>query len=203
MSGRSFVVLASASMMAACGLAPSTTASGARGTSSSSISSPVPDSPIPTASGQVAYVNRAGQFTFAAPADWHIQSCEDLGGYAVSTHSGPPPCGRLEYNDAWFIVESPSGDQRQALPPNRGSSFYTGTLTGTTEVTVDGVRGNRYTATVDKDLPLPPPKGTTQIYYVFFNGYRTYAFVYDHFPADPDRSADFDGLVQRTVRFSA
>lgn len=148
-------------------------------------------------------MNKPGQFSFAAPADWQIQNCEDGGGYAIAAESGLPPCGRGEYYDAWFIVLAPAGDQRQSLPPTGGNRFYAGTLTSTTKVTVDGVEGNRYSAVVDKDLPLPPPKGTAQIYYVFFDGSRTYAFVYDHFPADPDRAADFDRLVHQTLKFSA
>ena len=212
-------LLASGIMLLACGspaaigtvtpgVTPSTVASAspasdARQSSPSPVSSPLPDSPIPTASQLVTYANKAGQFTFSAPAAWDIQSCEDNGGYAVAGHSGLPPCGRGEYYDAWFIAEAPAGDQRQQLPPTGGNSFYAGTLTSTTKVTVDGVTGSRYTALVDQDLPLPPPKGTTQIYYVFFDGTRTYALVFDHFPADPDRSADFDRLVQETLRFSA
>lgn len=198
----SFIAVASGLGLVACGLAPSTSLSSGH-ESSASRAGPAADSPIPTASGWLVYANKAGQFTFSAPAAWQIQSCEDLGGYALAAHSGPPPCGRFEYNDAWFVAQSPNGDQRETMPPNTNNSFSAGTLTSTSAAKVDGVGGNRYTALVESDLPMPPPKGTTQIYYIFFNGTRTYAFVYDHFPTDPDRSTDFDRLVQQTLLFRA
>ena len=180
-----------------------TQASNARLESPTPLAGAAADSPIPTAGGWATYANRVGQFTFSAPADWAAQSCEDQQGYLEASRGGVAPCGRGEYYNAWLFGVSLSGDQRQTLPPTGGSAFYAGTLTGSGKVVVDGVHGYRYTATVDKALPLPPPKGTNQIYYVFFSGTRTYAFAYDHWPTDPDRSADFDRLVQQTLRFSA
>jgi hypothetical protein len=151
------------------------------------------------------YVNRTGQFTFSAPADWRVHSCEDRdGAYVVAEHGSlSPVCGRGEYYQAWLLAESLTGDQRQVLPPNGSSYSYTAKITGTESVVADGVPGYRFTAHVDVTLPLPPPKGTDQVVYVFFNGVRTYAFWYDHWPTDPDRTPDFDRLVQQTLHFSA
>ena len=195
-------VLAVATVLISCGSNPSarlvTPASGERSVSRSGFPSPVTDSPIPTASGWLMYVNHVGQFTLSAPPDWQIQSCEDESGYLVD--SGP--CGRGEYYQARLFGVSFSGDQRQALPPNGCSGFCGGTLIGSTEVVVDAVHGFRYTAVIGKS-PLGPPEGSKQIYYVFFSGSRTYAFAYSVWPGDRDRSADFDRLVQQTLRFSS
>ena len=111
-------------------------------------------------------------------------------------------CGRGEYFQAWLFGESLSGDQRDTLPPTGSSYSYTAKITGTTQVVADGVQGHRYMAHVDDTLPLPPPKGTDQVVYVFFNGVRTYAFWYDHWPTDPDRTADFDRMIRQTLRFT-
>ena len=95
-------------------------------------------------------------------------------------------------------------DQRQALPPNGSSYVYTAPIAATADAVADGVDGHRYTARIETDHGgFPPPKGTDQVLYVFFNGQRTYAFWYEHWPTDPDRTADFDKLVQQTLKFSA
>lgn len=180
---------------------PSIPASGERLQSPSPFPSPITDSPVPTSGGWVTYVNRLGEFTFSAPADWQAASCEDRdGAYVVASHESqsPPPCGRGEYEQAWLFFESVSGDQRPGSSPR-----LAGTVTGSADAVADGVHGSRYTAKVDRTESLPPPNGANQIYYIFFNGSRTYSLRYDHWPTDPDRSADFDRLVQQTLRFSA
>jgi hypothetical protein len=200
------LILATATILVACESPPatrssSTPASGGRLATPFARPGVITDSPIPAAGGWVTYVNRAGEFTFSAPADWRAQSCEDSDGdYVVTAHDGlsPPPCGRGEYEDTWLFFWSVSGDQRPVLSPPQ----IAGTVTGTMSVVVDGVQGVRYTARVDRADPLPPPQGAQQIYYVFFNGRRTYDLRYDHWPIDPDRTADFDRLVQQTLRFS-
>lgn len=151
------------------------------------------------------FINRTGELTFSAPADWSVNSCEDqTGAYVVAEHGNlSPVCGRGEYNQAWLFAVSLDGDQRGALPPNASNYSYTAPPNGKAVAVADGDQGYRYTAHVDQDLGLPPPKGTDQVYYVFFNGSRTYALWYDHWPTDPDRTADFDKLVQQTLRFSA
>lgn len=200
------VFVMTAAMLVACESAPaggasSTAPSGGGLATPSSFPGAVTDSPIPSAGGWVTYANHLGEFTFSAPEAWHASSCEDQGAaYVVAAHEGalPPPCGRGEYEQAWLIFESVTGDQRPTSSPS-----LAGTVTGAADVSADGVRGVRYTATVHRTEVLPPPNGANQIYYVFFNGRRTYTLRYDHWPTDPDRSADFDRLVQQTLRFSA
>lgn len=198
---RSALATATATLLVACGSIPS---QGGGLATTSSVPSQISNTPSPTAAGWVTYANHDGRFTFSAPSEWQVQSCEDANGdYVVTTHNGTAPCGRGEYYDGWLFAVSLAGDQRQKLPPNGSGYFYVGTPTGNSDVVVDGVHGNRYTAHVDKSNPLPPPSGTNQIYYVVYNGIRTYAFEYSQWPTDPDRSADFDRLVQQTLRMSA
>jgi len=232
---RPILVLATATLVAACGSASTSTAlhsptvsslllesptalqtpsptpspmpsstpvAGGGQASPAPLPSPIADSPIPTSGGWVTFANHAGQFTFSAPADWGVLSCEDVSDYAVAIHNPPYVCGRGEYEDAWLSLLSESGDQRQQLPPACGSAFNR-TVTGTTTVVVDSVQGDRYSAVVVQSTGLPPPVGSHEVCYVFFNGNRTYALIYDHWPTDPDRTADFDRLVQQTLRFSA
>jgi streptogramin lyase len=166
-------------------------------------SPPTYNSPVPTSGGWVTYINHGGHFTFSAPADWPVSSCDGSStGYFVAEPGGAS-CSRGENYGAWLVGLSGPGDQREALPPNGYQNFYFGRLTGTSEAVVDGVHGLRYTAKIDKNGLIGTPKGTDQIFYVFFNGERTYAFNYYHLPQDPDRSADFERLIQKTLRFSA
>jgi hypothetical protein len=151
--------------------------------------------------------NKTGQFTLSAPADWGVQNCDSPGqGYVVAepaTNSGPA-CGRGENYTLWLFGISMSGDQRQALPPNGSSYVYTAAISATADAVADGVNGYRYLARIDTDRGgFPPPKGTVQVLYVFFNGQRTYAFWYEHWPTDPDRTTDFDQLVRQTLKFTA
>jgi hypothetical protein len=148
-------------------------------------------------------VNPTGSFTYSVPAAWNAQSCEEFGlGTVVAPYPGDSVCGRGEYYQAWLLFVSAEGDQRANLPPNGSSYSYTAPITGTSDVTVDGVNGHRYTAYVTASLPLPPPKGTDQVMYVFFDSHRTFFVVYEHWPMEPDRTADFDKSVQQTLRFS-
>ncbi len=162
---------------------------------------------MPTPTGSVVYVNRTGQFIFSAPADWGVNNCEDLDkGYFVAEHGGASlVCGRGEYYQQWLFGLSLSGDQRKTLPPNSQNYVYTAKITLSEEVVADGVKGYRYTAHFDESPAggFPPPKGTDQFLYVFFNGARTYAIWYEHWPTDPDRTAAFDRFVQQNLRFSA
>jgi hypothetical protein len=150
----------------------------------------------------VTYINHKGKFMFSAPAAWRAISCEEDIGYIVAVIEPSLGCGRGEYYSAWVFGVSLEGDQRDQVPPKAGQYAYVGTVTGAQDVIgTGGVHGIRYTAIVEKDLSLPPPKGTSQIYYLFFNGERTYALLYDRLPNQPDRSADFDRMVQQTFRF--
>ncbi len=152
----------------------------------------------------MTFVNPLGQFTYSVPAAWNAQSCEEFGvGTVVAPYPGDSVCGRGEYYQAWLFVLSADGDQRKELPPNGSSYSYVAPITGTTAVTVGGVTGYRYTAHVKDSLPLPPPQGTDQVAYVFYNGHRTYFLVYDRWPTLPDRTGDFDRSVMSYLKFSA
>ncbi len=124
-------------------------------------------------------------------------------GTVVAPFPGPSVCGRGEYDSAWLFMVSATGDQRASIPPNGSSYGYVAPITAMADVTVNGVPGKRYTAYVRDALPLPPPKGTNQVIYVFYNGLRTYLVIYDHWPTDPDRTADFDRSVKQMLTFSA
>jgi hypothetical protein len=151
--------------------------------------------------------NKTGQFTLSAPADWGVQNCDSPGqGYVVAEHAtnSGPACGRGENYALWLFGISMSGDQRQALPPNGSSYVYTAPIRATADAVAGGAHGYRYSARIDTDRGgFPPPKGTVQALYVFFTGQRTYAFWYEHWPTDPDRTTDFDQLVHQKLKFSA
>jgi len=190
-------IVALVGMVAACG-SPETTA----GTTQSA---PTPGI-TPTPSTWTVYANKTGQFTFSAPADWGVQNCDSAGqGYVVAEHAtnSGSACGRGENYTLWLFGISMSGDQRQALPPNGSSYVYTAHISATADAVADGVNGYRYSARIDTDRGgFSPPKGTDQVLYVFYNGQRTYAFWYEHWPADPDRTTDFDQLVEQTLKLS-
>jgi hypothetical protein len=112
-------------------------------------------------------------------------------GYVVA-ESGSLPCGVGEYESAWLFVISIAGDQR-------ANFSFRGRLVSSTQVTVDGLQGSRWVSHIDNPAPLPPPQGSDDIQYIFFNGTRTYSFTYDHWPTEPDRSADFDRSVQQVL----
>jgi hypothetical protein len=154
--------------------------------------SPITDSPVPSPGGWVTFVNHLGQFTYSAPSSWKAIACEDSGAGYVVAESGSLPCGVGEYESAWLFVISIAGDQRANYP-------YRGRLVSAAQVTVDGVQGFRWASHVDSPNPLPPPKGSDEITYAFFNGTRTYSFNYDRWPGEPDRSADFDRSVQQVL----
>jgi len=143
------------------------------------------------------FANHLGQFTYSVPADWNAESCEDSDvGYVVALYPGSLPCGIGEYESAWLFVISSAGDQRS-------SHTWRGRLVSETPVVVDGLHGVRYLSHIDGTTPLPPPQGSDEVLYLFFDGTRTYAFTYDHWPNQPDRTADFDRSVQANLKFSA
>lgn len=121
--------------------------------------------------------------------------------YLVAVVDPPVGCGRGEYYDAWLFAMSLAGDQRQSVPPAGGNYVGLAPVIGSKDVvTAGGVHGIRYTATVVKDGMIGTPKGTTQIYYLFFNGARTYFFLYSRLPGQRDVSADFDMAIQQRLK---
>lgn len=167
-------------------------------------SPPISDSPVPSANGWVTFTNRSGQFTVSVPAAWRATSCEDQASYLVAVVDPPVGCGRDEYYDAWLFAMSLAGDQRQAVPPAGGNYTGLAPVTGSKDVvTAGGVHGIRYTATVVKDGMIGTPKGTTQIYYLFFNGARTYFFLYSRLPGQTDVSTEFDVAIQQRLKLGA
>jgi hypothetical protein len=156
------------------------------------------DVPTPIANGWETFVNHVGQFTYAVPANWHAESCEDSdGGYLVAPYT-QPICGRGEYYDAFLSVGSRIGDQRTDFLPPPGAN---GTkLTSSTEVSVSGLAGTRF---VDvQTAQAISPAGTVRVLYLFFNGTRTYFASYTRDPGSVDRTADFDRSVRAFLTFS-
>lgn len=150
--------------------------------------------------GWVATCSVAGAFSFWHPADWYVKSCDTAFGspYAVATFvPATSPCNPDEY-DQRFSLQSSPGNQP---PPAFNSQYYASTGSGT--VQADGVTGTRSTYHVLTDAPLPPPKGTDVVLDVFSAGGRTYVIEYSHYPAEADRTVDFDTLVKDTLRFEA
>ena len=165
---------------------------------------PITNSPIPTANGWVTYINHKGQLTLSAPAAWRVISCEADIGYLVAVTDPPVGCGGSEYYSAWLFGVSLEGDQRQSVPPAGGSYISIAPITGSQDVILNGgVHGIRYTATETRDGMIGTPRGTTEVYYLAYNGVRTYAIGYYRLPGAPDRSADFDRMIKETLRFGA
>jgi len=155
-------------------------------TSESPVAHPITNSPIPTANGWVTYINHKGELTFSAPATWRLISCEEDIGYVVAVADPPVGCGRDEYYSAWLFGVSLEGDQRSSVPPLAASYVSVATITGSQDVILaGGVHGIRYTALETRDGMIGEPKGTTQIYYLVYNGERTYAIATPDYRARP------------------
>jgi len=142
----------------------------------------------------VTFHNRVGEFAYSVPASWNARSCEEIRQGIVVAQDEPYICGGDWYPDAWLFAISVSGDQRHLMPPYNPAYFYLAGPRSETEVVVYGTVGHRYVAPLDR--------GWVETYYVFFSGFRTYAFVYYQRPTDPDRLADFDRSVQSELIFS-
>jgi hypothetical protein len=165
---------------------------------------PITNSPIPTANGWVTYVNHVGKFTFSAPAAWRVKSCESEIGYLFATDDTSDACGRQEHYGAWLFGVSLAGDASDHLPPAANEYTYLSRVTGSQAVVIRGaVKGVRYTAVEDRDGMIGAPKGTTEVYYLLFDGQQTLAIIYSRVPKAPDRTSDFDRMVTTTLRLGA
>jgi hypothetical protein len=100
-----------------------------------------------------------------------------------------------------MLIVSEAGDH--SADPENHQGLYVGERQSSQVVTVAGVGGTRRTYLVTASNPLPPPKNTVQILYTFVTGGRTYFALYDRYPGDLDRTADFDRMVTASFRFSA
>lgn len=68
-------------------------------------------------------------------------------------------------------------------------------------VTIAGATGQKYTeTTVASDEPFAPPEGTKIINYQLFKNGRTYIANYRQLPGKPDVSADFELMINKTLK---
>jgi len=168
----------------------------------------------PTASWTAAS-SKAGVFSLKYPTTWvqpvnqNLCSAEIL---ARAVYLGPTADTVLHCASSYFgmvSVFSVAGDQQSTYI--LGGTFTgspAGTTydkTATTAVTVGGVTGKRSSGTIKtvQDGPGALLVGTKTIYYVFYTNGTTYAATYNQQPANPDVSADFDTMVQKTLKFSS
>jgi hypothetical protein len=146
--------------------------------------------------------NVSGAYSFQCAAGWKFINCEETtgsGGYTWLVN--PYTICLTEQYGARMMIVSEAGDH--SADPENHQTLYVGERQSSQAVTVAGVGGTRRTYLVTASNPLPPPRNTVQILYTFVTGGRTYFALYDRYPGDPDRTADFDRMVTASFRFSA
>ncbi len=163
---------------------------------------PAPD---PTASW-TAFTSVKGKFSLKYPPAWvvptHKELCND-GMFDRAIYLGPTAGTVLHCATEYFgmmAVSSTDGD-------HRADNAFDGTTYGSivkAAVTVDGVAGERSTATVTTvpDGPVTMKVGDKEIRYVFFTNGITYVATYAQQAANPDVSADFDTMIKSTLKFN-
>ena len=167
-------------------------------------------SPVPSSAASSARVvtvercpatvtNRAGMYSFTCPSGWSYINCEN---YAFTWLVNPGNCSGEGFGTR-MEVWSVAGDLSATFENNQGPGMYLGQRQSSERFTVSGVIGLRRIYLVTVGNPLPPPKGTLQIRYVFVTNGRTYFAPYDRYPGDTDVSNAFDRMISRSLKFSA
>jgi hypothetical protein len=150
------------------------------------------------------YTSAKGKYTLRYPAEWllaaNLENCADGLVLLGPTADTVGKCGSSFMGQ--MAVLSTDGDIREEYvspSPNAMNASET--------VTVDGVKGTKYSRTVnDKEAasagPGSTPAGTKIVVYVFYANGRTYAATYMGKPTYPDVLSDFNKMIMTNLHFS-
>ena len=170
------------------------------GPSESPTFAPSPSSDSPT-DGWILLSSPTGSYSFRHPTNWNFSNCPGDSFSAASAQLPDGGCHGEGSGSFEALVLSIAGDHRSA--PANHEYLFVGTVQSSSQLVVDGSTGTRFAALISQDPGMGPAAGTTQVLYVFYAGGRTYLLLYQHQPSLADRSATFDTLVSKTLRFSA
>jgi hypothetical protein len=192
-----------AAMLSAC-VAPTATNPSSGSRLNSPASAPRTSSPSPTSPGiaecPTTIRNVSGAYRFQCPAGWKYVNCESSATIGAFTWLiNPGGCSPEPYGARMMVWGVPG----EVSAESGASGMYVGTRKSSKNLVIDGISGTRRTYLVTKSLPLPPPKGTTQVVYTFVTGGETHFAQYNRYPKEPDLTAAFDLMITKTLRFSA
>lgn len=187
-------------VVGACGSEPSGSVPSPSPSPSPTAASPSPTPSPALAQGTVAECpqrieNQSGKYGLICPQGWKVIDCgqTDLHGPYTWLINPAAEC-RQQMSGVRAYVVSVQGDL--------GPPSYLGAQQQSKQVTVNSVAGTRSVHVVSADNALPPPKETVQVLYKFATGGRTFYALYDRYPGDPDRTAEFDRMVTETLKFA-
>lgn len=169
--------------------------------------------PDPTA-GWKSFTSTSGKFSLKYPPTWVQPVHQDLCTPSIlqnSIYLGPTADTVLHCASSYFGmigVVSVDGDKssQYVLGGNYAGSAIGSTYNSSSvqDVKADGVSGKRFSGTVktSPDGPGSMPVGTKAVLYVFVTNGRTYMAFYTQQPTgNPDVLADFDTMIQKTLKF--
>jgi hypothetical protein len=151
-----------------------------------------------------AYSSKSGEFSLKYPSSWvksnNNQYCDEHGFLLLGPNT--QSVGHCQSDDSGQIfVSSNEGNNVSS------SELDPGTFpdAAKTDVTVNGVRGERMTGTNNGSgfgIGVQPA-GTKEVDYLFYANGRTYRAYYLQLSSYPNVLSDFDLMVTKTLKFSA
>ncbi len=152
----------------------------------------------------IAYSDKVGQFSLKYPPSWVLPSNGEgcLGNGSILIGPDEEHVGKCDSgNTKQILVKSLAGHINYA----RGGFTSPGYIDiAESEVTVQGVRGIRYSATSTAEALEVTlyPANTKLVLYQFYTNDRTYEARYRQEQEDPDNLEIFETIVTQTLRFS-
>lgn len=145
----------------------------------------------------IAITSKAGKYSFKHPKAWTTESAGDPDlctaelTLLATSKENIAKCPSESLGQMAF--DSVLGDQTTQYKVSYPS----------TPATTDGVTGVRYEGeiTSTSEEGIGPEAGTREIFYVFYDGTRTYRAMYYQYPHAEDISETFDLLVTETLKF--
>jgi hypothetical protein len=152
----------------------------------------------------IKYSSASGKFSLKYPNNWFLPDNKVLcandmlmlgGSQAAAGHCASDAIGEV-------IITSKDGDQTK----NYQLSKTEYPNVSISEVTVDGVKGQKITGTFHQAADtagLGIADNTKVIAYLFVTGGKTYVALYQQQPAMPDVANDFQVMITRTLKFNS
>ncbi len=153
-----------------------------------------PGAAVDPTAGWKMFTSTSGKFSFKYPDSLRPGTCDNTDKIVYLPSTGSVACGTDGQSGMTFLA----GDNGPSITIN--SNDYENIKL--TNVTADGVSGTRKSGTIKKDYVGLGAAGEVSIVYTFKVNGTTFLAFYTYTPGEPNRTADFDTMVTKTLKFN-